>query len=151
MSQKSAPLRQLLQKDVEWSWGQAEDDAFTSLKTAISSAPVLKFFDPEEPVTLSVDASSKGVGAVILQNDRPVAYASKALTLSQQNYAQIEKEMLAIVFGCERFHDYLYGQREITVESDHKPLEAILKKPIHQAPLRLQKMIESCLRPCFTN
>ena len=67
--------------------------------------------------------------------------ASKALTPSQENYAQIEKEMLAIVFGCERFHDYLYGQREITVESDHKPLEAILKKPIHQAPLRLQKMI----------
>ena len=77
----------------------------------------------------------------ILQNDRPVAYASKALTLSKHNYAQIVKEMLAIVFGCERFHDYLYGQREITVESDHRPFEAILKKPIHQAPLRLQKMI----------
>ena len=141
MSQKSAPLRQLLQKDVEWSWGKAEDDAFTSLKISISSAPVLKFFDPKEPVTLSVDASQKGVGAVLLQNDRPVAFASKALTPSQENYAQIEKEMLAIVFGCERFHDYLYGQREITVERDHKPLEAILKKPIHQAPLRLQKMI----------
>jgi len=56
-----------------------------------SSAPVLKFFDPKEPVTLSVDASSKGVGAVLLQNDRPVAYASKALTPSQENYAQIEK------------------------------------------------------------
>ena len=111
------------------------------LKTAISSAPVLKFFDSKEPVTLSVDASSKGLGAVILQNDRPVAYASKALTLSQQNYAQIEKEMLAIVFGCERFHDYLYAHREVTVETDHKPLETILKKPIHQAPLRLQKMI----------
>ena len=85
MSQKRAPFHQLLQKDVEWSWGKAEDNAFTSLKTAISSAPVLKFFDPEEPVTLSVDASSIGVGAVILQNERPVAYASKALTLSQQN------------------------------------------------------------------
>ena len=98
-SQKSAPLRQLLQKDVEWSWGQVEDDKFVCLKTSISSAPVLKFFDPKEPVTLSVDASSKGVGAVLLQNDRPVAYASKALTPSQENYAQIEKEMLAIVFG----------------------------------------------------
>ena len=132
MSQKSAPLRQLLQKDVGWSWGQLEEDTFTCLKTSISSAPV----------TLSVDASSKGVGAVLLQNDRPVAYASKALTPSQENYAQIEeKEMLDIVFGCQRFYDYLYGQREIRVESDHKPLEAIPKKPIHQAPLRLQKMI----------
>ena len=99
MSQESDPLRQLLQKDVEWSWGQAENEAFESLKTAISSTPVLKFKDPKEPVSLSVDASSKGLGAVILQNNQPVAYASKALTESQQNYAQIEKEMLAIVFG----------------------------------------------------
>ena len=66
MSQKSAPLRQLLQKDVEWSWVQVEEDTFTYLKASISSAPVLKFFDPKEPVTLSVDASSKGVGAVLL-------------------------------------------------------------------------------------
>ena len=99
MSQKSDPLRQLLQKDVEWSRGQAENEAFEILKTAISSTPVLKFKDPKEPVSLSVDASSKGLGAVILQNNQPVAYASKALTESQQNYAQIEKEMLAIVFG----------------------------------------------------
>ena len=138
MSQKSVPLRQLLQKDVEWSRGQ-EEDTLTCLKTSISSAPVLKF--PKEPVTLSVDASLKGVGVVLLQNDHPVAYASRSLTPSQENYAQIEKEMLAIVFGCERYPDYLYGQREITVESDHKPLEAILKKPIHQAPIRPQKMI----------
>ena len=57
MSQKSAPLHQLLQKDVEWSWGQVEHDTFVCLKTSISSAPALKFFDPKEPVTLSVDAS----------------------------------------------------------------------------------------------
>ena len=93
------------------------------------------------PVSLSVDASLKGLGAVILQNNQPVTYASKALSKSQQNYAQIEKEMLAIVFGCERFYDFLYGQNVVTVESDHKPWEAILKKPIHHAPLRLQTMI----------
>ncbi|PFX34153.1 Transposon Tf2-9 polyprotein [Stylophora pistillata] len=104
MSLKSAPLCQLLQKDVEWSCEQVEDDAFTSLKTSISSAPVLKFFEPKEPVTLSVDASSKGVGAVLLQNDRPAAYASKALTPSLENYAQMEKEMLAIVFGTCQQH-----------------------------------------------
>ena len=141
MSQKSAPLHQLLEKDVECSWREAENKAFESLKTAISSTPVLKFFNPKEPVCLCVDASSKGLGAVILQKNQPVAYASKALTESQQNYAQIEKEMLVIVFGCERFHDFLYGQDVVTVGSDHKPLEAILKKPIHQSPLRLQKMI----------
>ena len=83
----------------------------------------------------------KDVGAVILQKDRLVAYALKALTLGQQNYTQIEKEMLAIVFGRERIHGYLYGQREVTVESDHEPLDAILKKPIHQEHLRLRKII----------
>ena len=91
MSQKSDPLRQLLQKDVEWSRGQAENEAFEILKTAISSTPVLKFKDPKEPVSLSVDASSKGLGAVILQNNQPVAYASKALTESQQNYAHMRR------------------------------------------------------------
>ena len=129
------------EKDVEWFWDKAHNQAFTSLKAAITDAPVLKFFDQKEPVTLSVDASSKGIGAVILYNDRPVAYASKALTKSQQNYHQIEKEMLAIMFGCERFQDYLYGQSMVTVEFDHKPLKAILKKPIHQAPLRFQKVV----------
>ena len=112
---KCSTVRHLLQKDVQWSWGQAENEAFESLKTAISSTPVLKFFNPKEPVSLSVDASSKGLAAVILQNNQPVAYSSKALTKTQKNYAQIEKEMLAIVFGCERFHDFLYRQNVVTV------------------------------------
>ena len=79
--------------------------------------------------------------AVLMQDDQPVAYTSKALTRTQQNYAQIEKEMLATVFGCTRFHDYIYGMPRVEVETDHKPLEIILKKPLHQAPVRLQKMI----------
>ena len=81
------------------------------------------------------------MGAVLLQEDHPIAYALKALTKSQQNYAQIEKEMLAIVFGCTRFHDYIFGLPDIAIETDHKPLEMILKKNLHQAPARLQKMI----------
>ena len=104
---------------------------------------MLKYFDPQKEVTLSVDASSKGIGAVLFQEDQPVAYASKSLTTSQQNYAQIEKEMLAIVFGCAKFHDYIYGLPGVRVETDHKPLENILRKPLHQVPLRLQRMIMS--------
>ena len=89
-------------------------------------------------VTLSVAASSEGIGAVILQDGRPgpVAYGSRALTA----YAQIEKGLLAIVYGCEKFHHYLYG-RDINVESDHKPLESIFKKLLHRAPMRLQRML----------
>ena len=136
-----APLRALLEKDTEWQWHPENLQSFSMLKHLASSAPVLAYFNPNQPVKLSVDASSKGLGAVLLHNDHPIAYASRALTDTQQQYAQLEKEMLAVVFGCTKFHDYIYGMPNVEVESDHKPLEAILRKPLHQAPLRLQKMI----------
>ena len=89
----------------------------------------MEYYKPDRPITLSVDASSKGLGAVLIQDEHPIAYASKSLSSTQQNYTQIEKEMLAVVFGCTKFHDYIYGISNVTVESDHKRLEAILKKP----------------------
>jgi len=132
-----------LEKDIEWQWNPEQQRSFISLKELITKAPVLKYFNPKRPVKLSVDASSKGLGAVLLQDNHPIAYASKALTTCQQNYAQIEKEMLTIVFGCNKFHPYLYGMPTIEVETDHKPLEFILRKPLYPAPTRLQKMITS--------
>jgi len=77
------------------------------------------------------------MGAVLMQEGRPIAYASKSLTKAQQGYAQIEKEAMAIQFGCTKFHQYLYG-RTFQVESDHRPLESIFKKPVNQVPARLQ-------------
>ena len=141
MSQTAAPLRSLLEKDVEWHWEEEQNKSFETLKKQVTEAPILQYFSPDKPVKISVDASSKGMGAVLLQEEHPVAYASKALTSSQQNYAQIEKEMLAIVFGCTKFHDYIFGLPDVEVETDHKPLEMILKKTLHQAPARLQRMI----------
>ena len=76
----------------------------------------------------------------MIQGNQPVAYASKALTTTQQKYAQIEKELLAVIFGCAKFAEYIVST-DVTVESDHKPLEAIMKKPLHVAPLRLQRML----------
>lgn len=78
-------------------------------------------------VKLSVDASQSGLGAVLLQDNQPVVYASKSRTGCQKGHAQIEKVTPAIAFGCERFHQYLCG-KEIEVESDHKPLEAIFAR-----------------------
>ncbi len=140
-SQISAPLRLLTEKETEWHWNEEQEKGFQKLKDAIANAPVLSYFDLKKTTKLSVDASSKGMGAVLLQDDQPVAYASRALSSAEQNYAQIEKEMLAITFGCEKFHQYIFGQKLVQVESDHKPLEIILKKPLHQAPSRLQKMM----------
>ena len=75
-----------------------------------------------------------------MQNGHPIAYASRALTETESRYAQIEKEMMAIVFSVEKFNDYTFGRRTI-VHTDHKPLESIVKKPLHRAPKRLQGMM----------
>ena len=81
-----------------------------------------------------------GLGACLMQDGHPVAYASRSLTPTEVQYAQIEKELLAIVFAMEKFETYLYG-RKVLVESDHKPLEAIFKKSLLSAPKRLQRML----------
>lgn len=134
-------LRGLLKKDVEWVWESHHSKAVENLKRKVASAPVLSLYSPEAPVVLSVDASSVALGAVLLQNDRPVEFASLTLTETQTRYAQIEKEMLAIVFAVERFRQYIYGRSDVIVHSDHKPLEALFNKPLVAVPARLQRMM----------
>lgn len=97
------------------------------VKSLTTNAPTLKFYDINKRLTLSVGASSERMDALLIQDHRAVAYGSRALTDCHFRYAQIEKELLAIVYGCEMFHQYVYS-REVQVESDHKPLESILKK-----------------------
>ena len=80
------------------------------LKGILSSQPVLKFFHPTKPVKLQVDASKSGLGACILQDEHSIAYASRSLIPAEENYSQIKKELLAVVFGCERFNHYVYGR-----------------------------------------
>ena len=82
----------------------------------------------------------KGLGAVLLQDEKLQAYALRALTPTQQRYAQIEKETLAIVYGVQNFHQYIHG-RTTDDETDPKLLQYILNKPLHEATLRLQKMM----------
>ena len=91
MADISAPLRKLTEKDVEWKWTETEENSFNKLKKLATEAPVLRFYDPTLPLTLSVDSSSTGLGCVIMQEGQPIAYASRALTKTQQKYAQIEK------------------------------------------------------------
>lgn len=140
MSTLSAALRDLLKKHNAWVWTDRQDESFHQLRTALTQAPVLAYFNQEKPSTLSVDASQHGVGAVLLQQGQPIAYSSRSLTEAQQRYAQIKKETLAIVHGCTKFQDYIFGQREVIVESDHRPLESIFRKPLCECPVRLQRM-----------
>lgn len=140
LSELTEPLRKLLHKETAWQWESEHQQAFDNIKTTLTTTPVLAYYDVNKNVKLSVDASSKAMGACLMQGDRPVAYATRAFDKTQQNHPQIVKEALAIRFGCNKFHDYIYG-KELAVETDHKPLETIFKNHIHRAPLRLQRIL----------
>ena len=144
LSEKTALLRSLLEKDVLWSWSDKHEECFCMLKKLVTESPILKYYDPNKEMKLSVDASKYGLGAVLLQKYEedwaPVAYGSRSLTRSEMNYAQIEKETLAILFDCNKFNQHLYGVK-FTVESDHQSLESIFKRPISKAPPRIQRFL----------
>ena len=113
----------------------------SSLTSLITLQAVLKYYDLKEEVTVQCDVSEHGLGAALLQNGPPVAFASPSLSQTERQYAQIEKECLAIVSSCERFSQYLTGREKITVEFDHKPLQSIFQKSILSAPCQLQRMM----------
>ena len=136
----TAPLRELLKKDAPWNWNHEHASALDAIKQAIARPTMLKFFDVDKPVLIQTDASQSGLGACLLQEKHPIAFASRALTKAEENYSQIEKELLAICFGCAKFHQYTYG-REVEIHTDHRPLETIFKKPLIKAAPRLQRML----------
>uniref|UniRef100_A0A8C6PJV3 Gypsy retrotransposon integrase-like protein 1 n=1 Tax=Nothobranchius furzeri TaxID=105023 RepID=A0A8C6PJV3_NOTFU len=143
LSEKMAPLRQLTEKSLEWEWNHEHEKAWRDLKDLLTKEPVLTFYDPMRPIKISSDASQSGLGAVLLQKYdewQPVAYASRSMTDAETRYAQIEKELLSITYACERFHQFVSGQA-VSVETDHKPLIALFKKPLNDCPLRIQKMM----------
>lgn len=145
LSKLSAALRELTRNDVEFEWAETHDKEMENLLRIVTSQPVLSVYDPKEPVVVQTDASKDGLGCVLTQNGHPVAYASRTLSKTEQKWAQIEKELLAIVFACQRFHYFLYG-REFVVESDHKPLETLIKRDIDDVTARLQRMFMLLLK-----
>ena len=91
MSMTTAPLRDLLKTNVHFHWDLQHEAALTKIKEVLSSRPVLNYFDPSKTSTIQADASQHGVGACLFQQGKPVAYASRSLSPSESNYAQIEK------------------------------------------------------------
>ena len=140
LSTLTAPLHDLLKKDADFIWNHTYDAAFQQVKEAFISDTTLRYFDPSLPVTIQVNALQVGIGAALLQNGKPIVFASKALTETECQYANIEREMLAIVFGVERFPTHVYG-RSFTIKSDHKPLESISQKNLAGMPASLQCML----------
>ncbi|KAJ8369268.1 hypothetical protein SKAU_G00092960 [Synaphobranchus kaupii] len=143
LAEKDKALRDLLSKKNQWFWRPDQQKAFTSLKHELSSTPVLQLYDPNKDLKISEDASSYGLGAVILQKHQdvwsPVAYASSSLTSTEQRYAQVEKEALALTWACERFRDFIIGLH-FELETDHKPLVSLLGgQALDSLPPRIQR------------
>ena len=132
-SELTEPLLSLLKHGVPWAWFPEHYAPLSKLKSVLSTAPVLQFCDTNLSTILQVDASKSGLGGCLLQQNQPAAYASRALSNFGVIYAQIEIEMLAIVYGCDRFNMYTYGA-EIEVLTDRKPLESFFKKPLYKVP-----------------
>ena len=130
LSMLAHPLNTLLSTKNPFDWSPECEKAFQAIKKAVTSAPYLVHFNPDRSIILAVDASLYGVGALVSHvlpdgSNRPSAYASQTLYSHQQNYSQLDKEALAIIFGLERFRLHLYD-RQFTIQSDHKPLQHIL-------------------------
>ena len=134
------PLRDLLKSDVPFIWQDDHQTTFEALKRSVTSTSCLQYFDPNKHTFVEVDASQKGLGACLVQDGKPVAFASKTLKPHESNYSNIERETLAMVFGVMRFHTYLFG-KHFTLLSDHKPLEMIWRKPLKNAPPILQRLL----------
>ena len=113
------PLRSLLKENVHFVWDKSHQVALDNIKSAISSPTNLSYFDANKNTEIQCDASQKGLGACILQDDKPVCFASKSLTDTESRYSNIEREMLGVVFALTKFHQYTYG-RPVKIISDHK-------------------------------
>ena len=149
LTKLSEPIRELIKEKVPFNWGPEHQESFAMLKKELVRAPVLAYYNPQKETILQTDASTKGLGACLLQDEKPIYFASKALTEVQRGYVAIEIESLAVAWAVEKFHHFLYGSHFI-LEMDQKPLEAILSRSLNQATPQLQRILIRTLPYNFT-
>ena len=125
----TAPLCNLAKQETAWKWGEEEQEALNKVKRALTGDEVMSYFDPTKKIEVIVDASPVGLGAILLQEDKVVSYASRALSDVEMRYSQTEREMLAAVWEVENFHLYVYGST-FDIVTDHQPLLGIF--PSHK-------------------
>ena len=155
LAEKTKLLRELLNKHNQWTWEEPQRKAFAEVKQALVTSPVLSLFDQNRETVVSADASSYGIGTVLLQRQlegelKPISYISRSLTPTEQRYAQIEKEALTFTWACERFSDYLLGL-EFHIHTDHKPLVPLFgEKNVDELPIRVQRFRLRMMRYKFS-
>ncbi|GFU55362.1 transposon Tf2-6 polyprotein [Nephila pilipes] len=148
VSKVTAPLREIIHENVEFNWGKEQELSFVNIKELLAKASILKVFSASDEIVIQCDSSKDGLGTCLIQRGQPVSFVSHSLTNSEKNYAQIGKELLAIVFSFEKYHNFVYGCK-VAIQSDHKPLMAIVKKPMHKISSRMQRMIFKMLKYDF--
>ncbi|GJS31468.1 putative reverse transcriptase domain-containing protein [Tanacetum coccineum] len=124
-SKIAKPMTKLTQKSVKFDWGEKEEAAFQTLKQKLCSAPILALPEGSENFVVYCDASHKGLGAVLMQKERVIAYASRQLKIHEKNYTTHDLELGAVVFALKMWRHYLYGTKCV-VFTDHKSLQHIL-------------------------
>jgi hypothetical protein len=132
----TAPLRELTKKDATFQWTVDCEASVNSIKELLANEPVLAYFNTNIPSQIIVVASPIGLAAILTQqygdNDfRIIAFAIKSLSITEQWYSQLEREALAVLWGCQYFHIYIFG-KPVTVLSDHKPLISIFNGMSHR-------------------
>ena len=115
LSEVIQPINVLTHNDVVLEWTHAQDEAFNKLKTLLSEDPVLAYFDSTKSLSIQCDASKHGLGVVLMQEGKPLAYASRALSETETRYATIEKGMLAIIFSLEKYQ-FTYGRHIYSIQ-----------------------------------
>ena len=156
LSDLTKPLRDLLSTKSDWQWGPAQAKAFADVRRELSNPDaLLAYYDATRETIVSANASSYGLDAVLLQKQpdshwRPVEFHSRALTSTEQRYAQTEKEALAATWACERFNDYLVGM-SFQIQTDHKPLVTLLgSNDLDILPPRIQRFRMRLMRFHYT-
>ncbi|GJT30364.1 putative reverse transcriptase domain-containing protein [Tanacetum coccineum] len=124
-SKVAKPMTKLTQKKVAFEWGDKQEAAFQTLKDKLCSAPILALPQGAENFIVYCDASHKGLGVVLMQNEKVIAYASRQLKIHEKNYTTHDLELGAVVFALKIWRHYLYGTK-CTVFTDHKSLQHIL-------------------------
>ena len=145
LAEHSKPIRGLLSSKNQFYWGPDKQKAFDLIKQSLTNAPVLALYDPNRYTELKTDASSYGLGCALFQKQddgdmKPVSFASRALSPTEQRYSTIEKEALGDTYGCENNRDFLIG-KTFHIETDHQPLISLLggHKDLSDLPLRIMR------------
>ena len=141
-SQKAAPMTKLLRKGVPFDWNDKCEQSFQELKKRLTTAPVLALPEPGKAFIVYCDASRVGLGCVLMQDGRAIAYASRQLKPHEQNYPNHDLELVAVVFALKMWRHYLYGNR-CELYTNHKSLKYIFtQKELNRRQRRWLELIK---------